>query len=225
MVGRFDGGGGVRHDAGMRVVGGRARGTKLLGPPSEATRPISDRAKEALFNILGPGIRDGRVLDLFAGTGAVGIEALSRGAAEAVLVERDREVVDVIEANLAKTRLGDQATVVQADVFAWLDRQARDVAERSGAAPSAGTGSRRGAGGGGTKRFDVVFSGPPQWQGLWGRSLAAIDERAGALLAEGAVVVLQLDPREEAEEPPLTHLELDDARRYGNVALRFYSVA
>lgn len=199
-MGRFDGGGEVRHHSGMRVVGGRARGTTLLGPPSEGTRPISDRAKEALFNILGPGIRDGRVLDLFAGTGAVGIEALSRGAAEAVLVERDREVVAVIEANLAKTRLGDRATVVQADVFAWLDR---------------GVGAP----------FDVVFSGPPQWQGLWGRSLAAIDERAGALLAEGAVVVLQLDPREEAEEPPLTHLELDDARRYGNVALRFYSVA
>ncbi len=199
-VGRFDGGGGVRHDAGMRVVGGRARGTKLLGPPSEGTRPISDRAKEALFNILGPGIRDCRVLDLFAGTGAVGIEALSRGAAEAVLVERDREVVDVIKANLAKTRLGDHATVAQADVFAWLDR---------------GVGAP----------FDVVFSGPPQWQGLWGTSLAAIDERADALLAEGAVVVLQLDPREEAEEPELTNLELDDVRRYGNVALRFYSVA
>jgi len=199
-VGGFDGGGGVRHDARMRVVGGRARGTKLLGPPSEGTRPISDRAKEALFNILGPGIRGARVLDLFAGTGAVGIEALSRGAAEAVLVERDRDVVDVIEANLAKTRLGDQATVAPADVFAWLDR---------GIGPP----------------FDVVFSGPPQWQGLWGRSLAALDERAPALLAEGAVVVLQLDPREEADEPPLVHLELDDSRRYGNVALRFYSVA
>lgn len=182
----------------MRVVAGSARGLRLEGPPSEGTRPISDRAKEALFNIFGTAIRGTRFLDLFAGTGAVGIEALSRGAAEAVLVEQDRAVVEVIRTNLTKTRLGDGAEVVRADVFAWLER-ARDP-------------------------FDLVFSGPPQWQGLWGRSLAAIDGRP-ALLAPDASVVVQLDPREEADEPPLTHLELRDSRRYGNVALRFYSVA
>jgi 16S rRNA (guanine(966)-N(2))-methyltransferase RsmD len=182
----------------VRVVGGSARGLRLQGPPTEGTRPISDRAKEALFNILGPGIRGTRFLDLFAGTGAVGIEALSRGAAEAVLVERDRAVVDVIRANLTKTRLTDGAQAVQADVFAWLERS--------------------------PDPFDLVFSGPPQWQELWGRSLAAIDERPG-LLAPDATVIVQLDPREEADEPPLTRLQLDDSRRYGNVALRFYSVA
>lgn len=182
----------------MRVVAGSARGLRLEGPPSEGTRPISDRAKESLFNILGPGVRGQRFLDLFAGTGSVGIEALSRGAAQAVLVEQDRAVVEVIRTNLTKTRLTDGAEVVRADVFAWLERS--------------------------HEPFDVVFSGPPQWQGLWGRSLAAIDERP-ALLAEGATLVVQLDPREEAEEPYLTNLELRDSRRYGNVALRFYSVA
>ena len=182
----------------MRVVAGSARGLRLEGPPTEGTRPISDRAKEALFNIFGTDIRGIRFLDLFAGTGAVGIEALSRGAAEAVLVERDRAVVEIIRTNLTKTRLVDGAQVVQADVFTWLDRP--------------------------VEAFDIVFSGPPQWQGLWGRSLAAIDAHT-TLLAPDALVVVQLDPREEADEPPLTRLQLDDSRRYGNVALRFYSVA
>lgn len=184
----------------MRVIAGSARGLRLEGPPSEGTRPISDRAKEALFNIFGTGIRGARFLDLFAGTGAVGIEALSRGAAEAVLVEQDRAVVDVIRANLTTTRLTDGATVVRAEVFSWLE------------GPGAG------------KPFDIVFSGPPQWQGLWGRSLAAIDAHP-TLLAPKALVVVQLDPREEADEPALTRLEPVDSRRYGNVALRFYSVA
>ena len=222
---RFDGGGGVRQHAGMRVVAGSARGIRLEGPPSEGTRPISDRAKEALFNIFGRDVRDARFLDLFAGTGGVGIEALSRGAAAAVLVEQDRAVVEVITANLARTRLAERAVVERADVFAWLDRHSREVAERSGAASITGVGSRRGADEGGTRRFDLVFSGPPQWQGLWGRSLAAIDERSGTLLADGARVVLQLDPREEVDEPVLANLALVDDRRYGNVALRFYSVA
>ncbi len=182
----------------MRVVGGAARGLRLQGPPSEGTRPISDRAKESLFNIFGTGIRGTRFLDLFAGTGAVGIEALSRGAASAVLVEQDRAVVDVIRANLTTTRLAEKAEVVRSEVFAWLDRS--------------------------HEPFDVVFSGPPQWQGLWGRSLAAIDAHP-TLLAPDALVVVQLDPREEADEPPLVRLQLHDSRRYGNVALRFYSVA
>jgi len=198
VLSRCDGADIAGHDEQMRVVAGSARGLRLQGPPTEGTRPISDRAKESLFNIIGPAVRGTRFLDLFAGTGGVGIEALSRGAAEAVLVEQDRAVVDVINANLVTTRLADGATVVRADVFGWLDRH--------------------------HDPFDVVFSGPPQWQELWGRSLAAIDERPG-LLAPEALVVVQLDPREEADEPPLSHLELRDARRYGNVALRFYSVA
>jgi len=184
----------------VRVIAGSARGLRLQGPPSEGTRPISDRAKEALFNIFGTGIRGACFLDLFAGTGAVGIEALSRGAAEAVLVEQDAAVVDVIRANLATTRLTAGATVVRAEVFGWIE------------GPGAG------------KLFDIVFSGPPQWQGLWGRSLAAIDAHP-TLLAPNGLVVVQLDPREEADEPALTNLELSDCRRYGNVALRFYSVA
>ena len=182
----------------MRVVAGSARGLRLRGPSSEGTRPISDRAKEALFNILGTDVVDARFLDLFAGTGAVGIEALSRGAASATFVERDREAVADVRANLEHTRLADRADVVAADVFRWLE--------------------------GGRGPYDLVFSGPPQWQELWSQSLTAI-EAAPGLLADGARVVVQLDPREEVDEPPLTRLQLDQRRAYGKVLLRFYWLA
>ena len=181
----------------MRVVAGSARGLRLKGPSSEGTRPISDRAKEALFNILGTDVRDARFLDLFAGTGAVGIEALSRGAASATFVERDRGAVADIRANLEHTRLADRAQVVTADVFRWL-------------ASSPGT-------------FDIVYSGPPQWQELWGRSLEAIE--AAALLAPDARVIVQLDPKEEADGPELTRLEFEQRRVYGKVLLRFHRSA
>jgi 16S rRNA (guanine966-N2)-methyltransferase len=179
----------------MRIIGGSARGRRLVGPSSEGTRPLSDRAREALFNILGPGIRDERVLDLFAGTGAVGLEALSRGAAHATFVERDRTARGDIEANLDLLGFGDGATVIATDVLRWLDRA-------------------RGP-------YDTVFSGPPQHQGLWSTTLVAIDQHPD-LLADDAVVVTQLDPSEDDGDPPLEHLHRVDERRYGRVLLLFH---
>ncbi len=102
-----------------RVIAGSARG-RQLGAPGEGTRPLGDRLKEALFAILEPEIRDRAFLDLFAGSGAAGIEALSRGAARAVFVERDAAAVTSIKANLDATGLADRAEVVRADVLSWL---------------------------------------------------------------------------------------------------------
>ena len=129
----------------MRVVAGSARGIRLVGPVDyEGTRPISDRAKEAMFSILGPEAMPGaRVLDVFAGVGNVGIEALSRGADHATFVERERDPVRDIHANLERARVADRADVVRADAFAFLART-----------PSP---------------HDFVFLGPPQWEGLWER--------------------------------------------------------
>ena len=95
----------------MRVIGGSARSIRLVRPSSAATRPLSDRAREALFNIVGAEVVGVRFLDLFAGTGAVGIEALSRDAASAVFVETDPDAVADIEDNLARTGLEDRARV------------------------------------------------------------------------------------------------------------------
>ena len=104
----------------MRVITGKAKGHKLQMTPGDATRPITDRAKEALFSILGDWVIGTRVLDLFAGTGAVGIEALSRNADFALFLDRDRRAVATIETNLRHCKLRDQARVEQADSFAFL---------------------------------------------------------------------------------------------------------
>ncbi|HJP71385.1 MAG TPA: 16S rRNA (guanine(966)-N(2))-methyltransferase RsmD [Candidatus Limnocylindria bacterium] len=100
----------------MRVIAGVARGVPLSAPRGRATRPITDRVKETLFAILGERVPDARVADLYAGSGAIGIEALSRGAASVDFVERDRAAVEALRANLERTRLEDGATVHATDV-------------------------------------------------------------------------------------------------------------
>src|SRR5512142_1837980 len=105
----------------MRVISGTARG-RTLKSPGEATRPITDRVKTSLFNILGTRVIDANVLDLFAGAGSVGIEALSRGARAATFVELDHQALQAIKANLALTRLADRANVVRQDVFKFIGK-------------------------------------------------------------------------------------------------------
>jgi 16S rRNA (guanine(966)-N(2))-methyltransferase RsmD len=100
----------------MRVIAGTARGVPLTAPRGRATRPITDRVKETLFGILGDRVPDARVADLYAGSGAIGIEALSRGALSVDFVERDRAALEVLRANLARTRLADGATIHAAHV-------------------------------------------------------------------------------------------------------------
>jgi 16S rRNA (guanine(966)-N(2))-methyltransferase RsmD len=112
-------------DAG-RVIAGTAKGTRLLAP-GEGTRPFGDRVKQTLFAILEPDLRGATVLDLFAGSGAGGIEALSRGAARAVFVERDATAVRVIGENLARARVAERGAVVRSDALAYLaERGATD---------------------------------------------------------------------------------------------------
>jgi 16S rRNA (guanine(966)-N(2))-methyltransferase RsmD len=179
----------------MRVIAGSARGTRLLGPPSgTGARPITDRAKEALFSILGPSLAGARFLDLFSGTGAVGIEALSRGAAEAVFVERHPAMVRTLRQNLEKTGLAGRARIARADVFEYLRRE--------------------------PEGFDVVYVAPPQYRRLWADALELLDRRPG-WVAEGGQVVVQVHPV-ELEEVELRNLRETDRRDYGKVTLAFY---
>jgi 16S rRNA (guanine966-N2)-methyltransferase len=172
---------------------------RLVGPLDyEGTRPISDRAKEALMSILGPRLPGSRVLDLFAGVGNVGIEALSRGAEHATFVDLEPGPVRDIRRNLEKTRLAEAATVVQADALDYLRH------------PN-------------TRPFDIVFCGPPQWLGLWETTARALDERP-ELIAPAGVAVIQCD-RSEWRRPDLTSLAVTDERRYGSVLLAFLSPA
>ena len=104
----------------MRVIAGSARGVPLTAPRGAATRPITDRVKETLFAIIGDRVIDARVLDLYAGSGAIGIEALSRGAERVDFVERDRSAQSVLKANLERTKLTEGASVHEADVEKFL---------------------------------------------------------------------------------------------------------
>ncbi|HXF61401.1 MAG TPA: 16S rRNA (guanine(966)-N(2))-methyltransferase RsmD [Caldilineaceae bacterium] len=182
----------------MRVIAGSAKGHKLQPVPGESTRPITDRAKEALFSILGDWLRDARVLDLFGGSGAVGIEALSRGAAYVCFVERNRKAVQTIQANLQHTKLADRGQVIQGDSFAFLQSYQGEP-------------------------FDLIYIAPPQYQGLWVKALTLVDSRPELLAPFGAVIV-QIHPREETPVE-LARLEEYDSRRYGSTRLIFYAAA
>lgn len=185
-----------------RVIAGRARGTRLLAP-GPGTRPLSDRVKEALFAILEPGLPGAAVLDLCAGSGAGTIEALSRGAARAVLVERDPEAVRTIEANLRRTGLaGAEVRAVRGDALAAL---------RAG-----GVAVGRGP-------FDLVLVDPPYDDpALLEAILARLGApEAGALLAPHATVVAKHFWR----HPPEARIGLLRSvreRRFGETTLTFY---
>lgn len=178
----------------MRVITGKAKGHSLKSVPGDITRPITDRAKCALFSIIGNRVIHSRFLDLFAGTGQVGIEALSRGAEEAVFVERARPALRTIRDNLEHTRLEDGAHVVRGDVFDFLLRE-----------PDA---------------FDFIYVAPPQYKELWIKTLQRLDRRPGWLAEDGWLIV-QIDPL-EYEEQALEHFALFDQRSYGGVMLCFY---
>ena len=150
----------------MRVITGTARGKRLLAPEGvERTRPTTDRVKEAVFGALQFAVAGSRVLDAFAGSGALGIEALSRGAREAVLVEKDRTVAPILRQNLKNTALTERARVIEGDFF--------DVAAQLGG------------------RFDLIFLDPPYRAGLYEEAIACILRHG--LLAPGGRVIAEHD--------------------------------
>jgi 16S rRNA (guanine966-N2)-methyltransferase len=146
----------------MRVIAGTARGVLLAAPPGRETRPITDRVKETLFDILGERVLDARLLDLYAGSGAIGIEGLSRGAASCTFVEHGRAAVAAIRQNLARTELAERATVRQVTVERYL------------AAAEAGS-------------WDLAVLDPPYAE----RAILAPLERLAAVLPTGSVVVVK----------------------------------
>jgi 16S rRNA (guanine966-N2)-methyltransferase len=156
----------------MRVIAGSAGGIRLVQPRDRSTRPIADRVKETLFAILSDRVLDARVLDLYAGSGAIGIEALSRGAAHATFVERGRQALDSLAENLRRTRLAASASVQAQDVLSFL--------EYTTAGP-----------------FDLVVLDPPYAE----RAILAPLERLARHLAPAATVVVKHFWRTDVPEP------------------------
>lgn len=179
----------------LRVITGSARGRKLKSVPGDMTRPITDKVKQALFNILAGDVVDSTWWDLFAGTGAVGIEALSRGATLARFSDLNRAPIETIKWNLEHCGFTAQAEIRRGDAFAML-----------GSHPD--------------KQFEFIYIAPPQYKEMWSRALLALDENPGWLTESGWAIV-QIDPKEYLELE-LKYLEELDQRKYSSTLLVFY---
>lgn len=183
----------------MRVIAGTAKGLRL-GPVPGGVRPVSDRAREGLFSSLAADVPGANVLDLFAGTGALGIEALSRGAESAVFVERDRGALRALRENLERTGLGDRAEVLASDVVAFV----------------IGDGESG-------RRFDLVFADPP-YDAPTGDVDAMLGGLAHGRLEHGGAVALTRRSKSSTPVIPV-HLRLAKRLEYGDTSLLIFREA
>jgi 16S rRNA (guanine966-N2)-methyltransferase len=179
----------------LRVIAGTARGRKLKSVPGDTTRPVMDRVKEALFNILADDVIDSNWWDLFGGTGAVGIEALSRGAAFVRFSDLNREPVETIKENVSHCGFAKNSEIRKGDAFRMLSAQP-------------------------DKQFEFIYIAPPQYHEMWVKALKLADENIGWLAKEGTVIV-QIDPTEYLEIE-LKNLEETEQRKYGSTLIVFY---
>lgn len=179
----------------LRVIAGTAKSRKLKDVPGDTTRPVTDRVKEALFNILASDVDDSRWWDLFGGTGAIGIEALSRGAAFVRFSDLNRLPIETIKANLETTGFSKKAEIRRGDAFAMLS--GRPDAE-----------------------FDYLYIAPPQYKEMWLKALQLADQYPD-WWSEGAWVIVQINPV-EYKDVELQNFEKFDERKYGSTLLIFY---
>ena len=182
----------------LRVIAGTAKGRRLKSVPGDTTRPVTDMVKEALFDILGADVAESDWWDLFGGTGAIGIEALSRGARFVRFTELNRSAVETIRQNVASCGFTESAEIQRGDAFTLLGAEKQ-------------------------RQFDFIYIAPPQYKELWSRALAILDQHTH-LLNDGALVIAQIHPR-EFHELLLKNLIKYEERKYGSTMLVFYEKA
>ena len=206
----------------MRVITGEAKGKRLKSPKTAETRPIMDRVKTALFDILSSEVADARFLDLFAGTGGVGIEALSRGATRATFIEMSPVIVKLVRENLQITGMTSRAETLQADSFKFLlahqHQPVLPTATRSNEKRNSVPAPLLGA----PRVYDIIYVAPPQYEEMGARALKLID--SSALITEDTLVIVQIYPKERPGVAAVEcqHFSLTDERRYGSTLLMFY---
>lgn len=179
----------------MRIISGVAKGTKLQSVPGQATRPTGDRIKESLFNILGNQVYGSTFLDLYAGNGGIGLEALSRGAQSVIWVDTNPLCTKMIRINLEKSKL-QNGRIITNDVFRALNQLALQGSS-----------------------FDYVFLDPPYEQGYVAKTLLALDQTN--LLKKEGIIIVEASKKEDAPQA-MSKLCLRREQRYGNTILYFY---
>jgi len=181
----------------LRIIAGTLGGLRLKSPPGTITRPITDRVKENLFNIIRFDIGGKRFLDLFAGTGSVGIEAYSRGAKFVQFIEKNHQPFSFLKNNLDLIPDKNSYALLKTDAFNFIESYHQEP-------------------------FDYIFIAPPQYKNMWKKTLKLIDNKIELLSVEGMLLV-QIDPQ-EYEELNLQYFSLIDQRRYGSTLLLFYKI-
>lgn len=180
---------------GVRVISGSARGLKLNTPGDDRVRPTTDRVKESMFNIVQDWAYDSQVLDLFAGSGALGIEALSRGASQAVFCDNSLDSIKIIKSNIEKARVADRSQIVNGD----FKRCLRDMEAKN-------------------QSFDMIFVDPPYYEGLFEEVLDTI--RSCKILKKDGIVIVEHDAKRPIGQ--VEGLEVYKEKKYGITMLTFY---
>ena len=180
----------------MRIITGKAKGCKLKAPKGMTTRPTADRVKESLFNILGFDVYDANVLDLFAGSGNLGLEAISRGAKKVVFVDQDTESIRIIKENAEHTKLIAASEIMKCDVFLALQRLERAKV-----------------------KFNLLFCDPPYLKELVQKVLFKVDTMD--ILEDGAIIVVEHD-RKDNVDVVLENIVLKRSQNYGSTVVSFF---
>lgn len=182
----------------MRIISGKARGTKLYTLEGTNTRPTLDRVKESIFNIIQNEIEDATVLDLFAGSGAIGLECLSRGAKKAVLCDKSKEAIQIIKRNIEKTHMEEKAQIINADFESCLEKIKNE-------------------------QFDIIYVDPPYATDYIFKSLKKIKE-IGIAKKESIIIVETDDEQRILKEMGNIEIKIVDKRKYGRATIIFLEI-
>ena len=182
----------------MRVISGKVRGLKLNAPKNDDVRPTTDRVKESLFNMINSYMMDSDILDLFAGTGSLGIECLSRGANKCVFVDKSKESINIVKSNIKKARVENESIVLNLDFKSAISSLALKK-----------------------EKFDVIFMDPPYYKNMFSDALLAVDEKE--LLKEDGIIVVEHDTVDKFPDN-MGRLYKSREKKYGTTTITFYKL-
>ena len=177
----------------MQIVGGEKKGLKLSSVPGDSTRPILDRVKTALFATIRNNIQDKTFLDLFGGSGSVGLEALSQGAKHVTFIDNNKNAINTLKENTKKTGFQNSTNILFKDSFKFLEST--------------------------NDKFDIIFIAPPQYKELWIKAIQLVDKNFKTLSPE--MIIVQIDPK-EYKELVFENIKEEKQKRYGNTVMIYY---